>query len=144
MSQIYVEKNLICADFILSQLFNWSYTYIIGNAKNKFSYLFVLIQTMIWIFFTFPFCIDFCTSFQCRKNILPSISISRISFKNLNKMCIIEVYLLNCYFESYLIYKWHYYDQKNLQSMKYYGILRRYNWSMPYCCIFMRYLCDAA
>ena len=31
----------------------------------------------------------------------------------------------------------------NLQSIKYYGTLRRYNWSMPYSRNFMRNLCDA-
>ena len=33
---------------------------------------------------------------------------------------------------------------KHLQSIKYYGKLRRYNWSMPKGCNFMRNLCDAA
>ena len=32
----------------------------------------------------------------------------------------------------------------NLQSIKYYGILCRYNWSMPYCRNFMRNLCEVA
>ena len=30
-----------------------------------------------------------------------------------------------------------------LQSIQYYGTLRRYNWSMPKCRNFMRNLCDA-
>ena len=43
------------------------------------------------------------------------------------KICIIEVYLLKYYFERHLIYKLRYYRQTNLQSIKYYGILRKYN-----------------
>ena len=35
-------------------------------------------------------------------------------------------------------------DKQFLQSIKYYGILRRCNWSMPYCLNLMRNLCDAA
>ena len=42
------------------------------------------------------------------------------------KIYIIEVYLLQCYFES-LIYKLRYYRQ----TIKYYSSLRRYNWSIP-------------
>ena len=42
------------------------------------------------------------------------------------------------YFEMTLL------QTKNLKSMKYYGILRRYKWYMPKYCNFMRYLCDAA
>ena len=34
--------------------------------------------------------------------------------------------------------------ENNLQPIKYYGILRRYVWSMPHCCNFMTNLCDAA
>ena len=43
----------------------------------------------------------------------------------LTKICIIEVYLLKYYFES---------NNRQtilIQSIKYYSILRRYNWSMP-------------
>ena len=53
----------------------------------------------------------------------------------------IEVYLLKYYFESHFIY-----DaiiENNFQSIKCYGILRKYNWSMSQCCNFMRNLCDA-
>ena len=32
----------------------------------------------------------------------------------------------------------------NLQSIKYYGNLRRYNWSSPKCRNFMRNICNAA
>ena len=34
-------------------------------------------------------------------------------------------------------------ETNDLQSVKYYDILRRYNWFMPYCRNFMRNLCDA-
>ena len=34
--------------------------------------------------------------------------------------------------------------ENNLQSFRYYGTLRRYNWSMPQCGNFMRNLCDVA
>ena len=43
----------------------------------------------------------------------------------LTKICIIEVYLLKYYFES---------NNRQtilIQSIKYYSILRRYNWSKP-------------
>ena len=32
----------------------------------------------------------------------------------------------------------------NLQSIKYYGTLRRYDWFIPQCHNFLRNLCDAA
>ena len=51
------------------------------------------------------------------------------------KICIIEVYLLNYYFESHLIYKWHYYRQ----SIKFYDTFRRSNSHN-----FKKNLCDAA
>ena len=46
-----------------------------------------------------------------------------------SKICIIEVYLLKYYFEATSYINDAIID--NLQSMKYYGILRRYNWFMP-------------
>ena len=46
------------------------------------------------------------------------------------KICLIVVYLFKYYFESHLTYK-HILVTNNLQSIEYYGTLRRYNWSMP-------------
>jgi hypothetical protein len=54
-----------------------------------------------------------------------------ISDKGNTKISIIEVYLLKYYFESHLKYKRRYLlHTKHLPSIKYYGILRRYNWCM--------------
>ena len=71
--------------------------------------------------------------------IMDKLMVSRIINSKmyiLAKICIIEVYLLKYYLKanSYIDIL----QTTNLQSVKYYGTLCRYNWSMPQCRNFMR------
>ena len=48
----------------------------------------------------------------CVKSVVVKhLMVAHLIFPNLVKICIIEVYHLKYYFESQLIYKWHYYRQ---------------------------------
>ena len=57
------------------------------------------------------------------------------------KICIIEVYLLRINFKAISLINE---AIKDKQTIKYYGILRRYNWSMLQIRNFMKNVYDAA
>ena len=72
---------------------------------------------------------------------MPRYNLEQEKHTPLLKQCMIEVYLLEYNFESHLNDA---IKENNLQLIKHYGTLRRYNWSIPYCGNFMRNLCHAA